>query len=211
MGMHNQGGASQQDTTPQLILASASPRRQELLRQAHVPFTAIPSNTPEDVRAGESPEGYALRVAEEKALDVAQRYPGSWVLAADTVVTLQGEILGKPQSEAHGQWMLRLLSGQTHRVMTAFVLVDQDGRVYTRQVITSEVTFKPLSEAQIREYLATGEAFDKAGAYAVQGLGASLVERVGGSYTNVVGLPLAEVLAALRSAGLLSDTGARST
>lgn len=191
------------NNTPQLILASASPRRRELLQQAGVTFTVVSSNTPEIIQAGETAEGYAQRVASEKAVDVARRHPGAWVLGADTIVEIKGEILGKPQDETEGRRMLRLLSSRTHRVMTAFTLVGGEGQVCASQVITSEVTFKPLSDTQIDEYLATGEPFDKAGAYAVQGLGAALVERVEGSYANVVGLPVDEVLAALRAAGLL--------
>lgn len=194
------------NSTPHLILASASPRRRELLQQAGVTFTIIPSNTDEDIRPGEAPEVYALRVAREKATDVATRQPGNWVLGADTIVVIDETILGKPRDAADGFRMLRLLSGRTHRVMTAFVLLAPNGQMYTSQVVTSQVTFKALADTQIQEYLATGEPGDKAGAYAVQGLGGTFVERVEGSYNNVVGLPLEEVLTVLRNAGL-SDHG----
>jgi septum formation protein len=143
-------------------------------------------------------------VADEKAQDVARKHPGAWVLGADTIVEIDGQVLGKPRDAADGQRMLRQLSGRTHQVMTAFALLDRGGQVRTKQVVTSRVTFKPLSDARIQAYLATGEPFDKAGAYAVQGLGASLVECVEGSYTNIVGLPMDEVQAALRAAGLLN-------
>jgi len=189
---------------PHLILASASPRRRELLQKAGITFAVLPSNTSEAVQLGESPQEYALRVAGEKARDVGRNHSGAWILGADTIVEIDGEILGKPQDEADGGRMLRLLSGRTHRVMTAFVLLGERGQLHTQQIVTSQVSFKPLSEAQIRDYLATGEPLDKAGAYAVQGLGAALVERVEGSYTNVVGLPMDEVLTALHTAGLLS-------
>ncbi|MBI3797465.1 MAG: septum formation inhibitor Maf [Deltaproteobacteria bacterium] len=192
------------NATPHLILASASPRRRELLQRIGVVFVVIPSDTSEAAQPGELAQEYALRVASEKAQDVAQRHPGIWVLGADTIVEIDGEVLGKPRDAADGQRMLSKLSGRTHRVMTAFALLDGDSRVRMRQVVTSRVTFKPLSAAQIGEYLATGEPFDKAGAYAVQGVGASLVERVEGSYTNIVGLPMAEVQAALRAVGLLN-------
>ena len=185
-----------------LILASASPRRRELLQQAGLVFTIIPSNIPEEARVGESPAEYALRVAGEKAIDVAKRYPGKWVLGADTIVVIDEEILGKPHDEADGYRMLRLLSSRSHQVMTAFVVVNPNGQEHACQVVTSSVTFKSLADTQIQAYLATGEPFDKAGAYAVQGLGASLIERVEGSYTNVVGLPIDEVLTVLRTAGL---------
>jgi len=193
---------TQQSSTPRLILASASPRRRELLQQAGVPFTVIPSNTDENIRPGESPEVYALRVAQEKATDVAAHQSGNWVLGADTIVTIDDTILGKPRDAADGFRMLRLLSGRPHRVMTAFVLLDPNGHAYANQIVTSQVNFKGLTDTRIQEYLATGEPFDKAGAYAVQGIGTALVEKVEGSYTNVVGLPLDEVLAVLHSAGL---------
>jgi len=189
---------------PRLILASASSRRQELLQKAGVAFTVVPSDIPETVQVGETPEEYVLRVAAEKALDVARKYPDTWVLGADTIVEIDGEVLGKPRDQADGQRMLRLLSGRTHQVITAFVLLDEENQVRAKQMVSSSVTFKSLSDTQIHEYLATGEPFDKAGAYAVQGLGASLVERIEGSYTNVVGLPIDEVLTALRTVGLLN-------
>lgn len=188
--------------TLHLILASASPRRRELLQQAGVAFTIIPSNTNEDLRPGEAPEVYALRVAREKATDIVTRHSGNWVLGADTIVVIDDTILGKPRDAADGFRMLRLLSGRTHRVMTAFVLLDSNGQTYTSQVVTSQVTFKVLADTQIQDYLATGEPVDKAGAYAVQGLGRTFIERVEGSYNNVVGLPLDEVLAVLRDVGL---------
>jgi len=191
-------------TIPQLILASGSPRRRELLQGIGVVFTVIPSDTAEAAQPGELPQEYALRVAGEKALDIARRHPGVWILGADTIVEIAGEVLGKPRDTTDGRRMLRLLSGRTHQVMTAFILLDGEGHVRARQVVTSRVTFKPLSDVQIHAYLATGEPFDKAGAYAVQGLGSSLVERVEGSYTNVVGLPMDEVQAALHTAGLLN-------
>jgi septum formation protein len=168
-----------------------------------VDFTVIPSRVPEERHPGESPEQYALRVAGDKAREVSGGYPGVWVLAADTVVETDGQVLGKPRDTEEAQHMLRHLSGRTHRVKTAFVLLADDGRPFASQVVTSTVTFKPLSEAEIHAYLATGEPFDKAGAYAIQGHGASFIERVEGSYTNVVGLPMDEVLQALRAAALL--------
>jgi septum formation protein len=199
---------TQQNSTLRLILASASPRRRELLQQAGVPFTVIPSNTDENIRPGETPEVYALRVAREKATDVAAHQSGNWVLGADTIVAIDNTILGKPCDAADGFRMLRLLSGRLHRVMTAFVLLDPNGRTYANQIVTSQVNFKALTDTQIQDYLATGEPFDKAGAYAVQGLGAALVEKVEGSYTNVVGLPLDEVLTVLHSAELCHHTDA---
>jgi septum formation protein len=201
----------QPNSAPHLILASASPRRRELLQQARVAFTVVHSQMPEESRPEETPAEYVLRVAQGKARDVAGRNTGDWILGADTIVEIDGLVLGKPKDETDAYRMLRLLSGRTHRVMTAFVLLNGYGKAHTRQIVTSAVTFKPLSDEQIRAYLATGEPFDKAGAYAVQGRGATLVERVNGSYTNVVGLPIDEVLTALRSAGLVDNQRPQST
>lgn len=187
---------------PCLILASASPRRRQLLQEAAVAFTVVPSNTEEIALPGESPSEYVVRVSREKAQDVGIHHPGSWILGADTIVALDGRIFGKPRDADDGFRMLSSLSGRTHQVMTAFVLLDSVGQAKESQVVISHVTFKSLSDEQIREYLATGEPFDKAGAYAVQGLGSALVERVEGSYTNVIGLPVEEVLAALCRAGI---------
>lgn len=196
-----------EETTPhlsRLILASASPRRHDLLQQTGLPFRVIPSNTDETHRPGETPAAYVQRVAADKAQAVSQEQPGFWILAADTIVTLNDDILGKPGSPEIARKMLTTLSGQTHQVMTAFVLLNETGQSAAAEVVTSEVTFKSISDTEIDAYLATGESFDKAGAYAVQGKGRVLVDRVSGSLTNVIGLPMDEVEAALHTAGLLS-------
>lgn len=197
--------------SPQLILASASPRRRELLDRAGVAFSIIPSQTTEEVLPGEIPEDYVWRIAKEKAHDVATQHPESWVLAADTIVTIDGLILGKPLNEADGSRMLHLLSGRSHHVMTAFVLLQTEQRKEIQQRVRSTVTFKSLTDDQIAAYLATGEPSDKAGAYAVQGLGADLVERVEGSYTNVVGLPMNEVLEVLKAVGIITQETVQSS
>ena len=189
---------------PLLVLASASPRRRQLLQEAGVSFTVIPSNTEETPQPGEAPEVYALRVAQAKAQDVAQRCTARWILGADTIVEIDGQVLGKPQNIEDGFRMLQLLSGRNHHVKTAFVILDSAGRVRMQRIVTSNVTFKLLSEVQIHGYLATAEPFDKAGAYAVQGAGAAFIEHVKGSYTNVVGLPVEEVLAALQAVGAIT-------
>lgn len=182
-----------------LILASASPRRRQLLQEAGLAFIVRASNTEEVILPEESSDAYALRIAREKAQEVARHCAGDWILGADTIVEIDDHILGKPRDLEDGVRMLRLLSGRTHQVKTAFAILDAAGHVRAQQIVTSRVTFKALSDAQIHEYLATGEPFDKAGAYAVQGIGAALVDSVEGSYTNVVGLPVAEVLVALRA------------
>lgn len=148
------------------------------------------------------------RMAKEKACDVAKQHPDAWVLAADTIVTIEGLILGKPQDVADGSRMLHLLSGRSHQVITAFVLLHTTQQKEIHQRVRSTVTFKPLAEDQIAAYLVTGEPSDKAGAYAVQGLGADLVAHVEGSYTNVVGLPMDEVSQALGAVGII---GAETT
>ena len=183
-----------------LILASASPRRRELLQNAGLWFRVIPSQTAEEVRPGEAPRDYVQRTARDKARAVARDHPAAWILAADTIVEIDGQILGKPRDEADGRRMLGLLSGRHHRVMTAFVVLGAEHQV--ERLVTSTVRFKPLSEAQIGAYLASGEPADKAGAYAIQGQGRALVADMQGSYTNVVGLPMDEVLACLQALGI---------
>ena len=192
-----------EDTPPRLILASASPRRRELLQQTPLRFRVIPSRTDETRLREETPETYVARIAAEKARAVAERYPGFWVLAADTIVALEGQIFGKPADLDNARQMLTSLSGHPHQVLTAFVLLDTAGNTTAAETVTSQVTFKELSESEVTAYLATGEPFDKAGAYAIQGKGRDLVAQVSGSHTNIIGLPMDEVTAALRAVGLL--------
>ena len=184
-----------------LILASTSPRRQELLRSAGVPLKVMPSNADERFAPGEKPEKHALRLAREKAREVAEEFPDRWVLAADTVVVIGDRVLGKPKDPKEAGKMLRLLSGQKHRVITGYCLLHSSGRVRKEGHITTRVFFKPLTSAEIQWYISTREPFDKAGGYAIQGRGAFMVKRIVGSYTNVVGLPLCEVLDALQEVG----------
>lgn len=185
------------------ILASASPRRRELLNEAGLVFSVVASRTTEAILPEEAPRDYVVRVAEEKAREVATRHPHTWILAADTIVEIDKQILGKPHNDADARRMLQLLSGRSHHVMTAFIILHTTRLKTIRRLVTSSVTFKTLSSVQIAAYLATGESKDKAGAYAVQGLGSELVEDVTGSYTNVVGLPMDEVLAALQTLGIV--------
>jgi septum formation protein len=185
-----------------LLLASASPRRRELLERVGLAVEVHPANVDESVHDGESPESYVARIARAKATATVRRSE-AWVLAADTTVTLDGAILGKAETPDEAIRMLRSLSGRTHRVLTAFVLVgERDGRVCMRQdLVTSEVVMVDFDAATLADYVASGEWRGKAGAYAIQGIGAALVAAVHGSVTNVVGLPLAEVIAALRDVG----------
>ena len=181
-----------------LILASASPRRQELLRSAGVPLRVVPSNANEGFIHGEQPEKHVLRLARTKAQEIAKQYPGRWILAADTVVVIGDRVLGKPKDPKEAGKMLRLLSGRQHRVITGYCLLRSAGRKRKEGHVTTRVFFKPLTSAEIRWYISTREPFDKAGGYAIQGRGAFMVKRIVGSYTNVVGLPLCEVMEALR-------------
>jgi septum formation protein len=174
-----------------LLLASASPRRAELLRAAGFAFDIQPANADETVHPGETAAGYGRRVAEAKASTVLPRAGDRLVLAADTTVVVDGSIFGKPVDGADAVRMLRALGNRRHSVLTAVTLAAR-ARVITR-VETTEVEFAPLSEREIEWYVASGEPMDRAGAYAVQGLASRFVTRVEGSYSNVVGLPVALV------------------
>lgn len=185
-----------------LLLASASPRRRELLERVGVPVEVQPADIDESTRDGEAPEAYVARLARAKATAIARR-SGRWVLAADTTVAIGGAILGKAETADEAAEMLRRLSGRTHRVLTAFALIgERDGEPCLREgLVASDVAMVELDAATLADYLASGEWRGKAGAYAIQGIGAALVRAVHGSVTNVAGLPLAEVLAALRELG----------
>lgn len=185
---------------PRLVLASASPRRRDLLAQVGLRPEVVPADVDETPYVGESPDTYVTRVAKAKAEAVAARRGDAVVLAADTTVDLDGRILGKPADVDDARRMLRSLSARTHRVHTGVVVVAEG--LVRHQVITTLVTFVPVDEVTLEWYLGTGEPFDKAGAYAVQGAGGVLVERVQGSVSNVVGLPLAPTVALLSSAGV---------
>ena len=184
--------------SPPLVLASASPRRRALLEQLGIPLRIDPAHLDENVRAGEPAERYVLRLAREKAEAVQVRHSNVTVLAADTSVVLDGEVLGKPATTDEALEMLRRLSGRRHQVMTAVAVAGAGERL-----VTAAVTFAPADEAALRWYVSTGEPMDKAGAYAVQGIGGFLVERIEGSHSAVVGLPLVETVALLRESGYL--------
>ena len=182
-----------------IVLASASPRRCELLAQVGIPFQVIPSSVDETLLADETAEDHAIRLSRDKALEVAgrQAVAGRWFIGSDTIVVRDNVILGKPVDAAEARQMLTSLSGRSHWVISGYAVHDRDsGRTISAAVVT-RVFFKKLTSREIEGYIASGEPFDKAGAYAIQGIGSFMVPRIEGSYTNVVGLPLCEVIAAL--------------
>lgn len=171
-----------------IVLASSSPRRRQLLEMLRLPHRVLVPDVDESVRAGEAPERYVVRLARAKAHSVVRQAPGEIILAADTTVVLGGELFGKPADPAEAVAMLQRLQGRTHQVMTA-VAVARDERV-DHALDVSDVTFRPVDQATLKAYVATGEPLDKAGAYAIQGLGAPLIDRVEGDFFGVMGLPL---------------------
>lgn len=183
-----------------IVLASSSPRRQQLLEMLGIPHVVDPADIDELARPGETPEQTATRLAVDKAVMVARRHPGEAILAADTLVVLDQEVLGKPSSPADAERMLSKLAGREHRVVTAVVLA-RDGHVSERCDVT-RVWFRPIEPELIRAYVETGEPLDKAGSYGVQGYGAVLIERIEGDFFGVMGLPLGLVIDLLESAGL---------
>jgi septum formation protein len=197
------------DTRSPLLLGSASPRRREILAALGLPLVVAAAPIDETPRADEAPLDYLARVTRDK-IGAAARLPeaagAGAVLAADTTVILDDRPLGKPADEAEARAMLRALSGRAHRVSTCFALSGPPdvARVRHLETVTSRVVFRALDDDEITAYAATGEGLDKAGAYAIQGIGAFAVARVEGSYSNVVGLPACEVVAALRATGLLA-------
>jgi septum formation protein len=190
------------NSTPDLILASASPRRRELLERLGLTVDVAPADIDETPRAGESARPYAARLASEKCATIAlARGDDPPVLAADTVVVIGGEILGKPADEADAAGMLSRLSGRRHEVITAYHIRHR--ATIVERAVTTAVTFRLLSPAEIDAYVASGEWRGKAGGYAVQGIAALFATELRGSLTNVIGLPLAEVVADLRASGAL--------
>ncbi len=181
-------------TIGKLILASASPRRKSLLQELGLDFEIIEAQVEEKPVAGESPQDFVMRAACDKAGDVARENVASWVLGADTVVVHGGRILGKPGDAEEALSVLQTLAGQKHLVHTGFCLMNGKDDVLISRVVTTEVWFYPFSRDIAAAYVATGESLGKAGAYGIQGSGGFLVERINGSYSNVVGLPLAEVV-----------------
>ena len=186
-----------------LILASASPRRADLLREGGFDVEVHPANVNEDVALDEQPDAYVRRVAEAKGRAISERVRGRFVLAADTAVVVDDEILGKPSSPQDAARMLQMLSGRSHHVISGVCLMKDQMPAVGTVVEVSSVEFAALSAAEISWYVASGESMDKAGGYGIQGLASRFVTRIEGSYSNVVGLPMAVVYRMCKEAGLL--------
>ena len=187
-----------------LVLASASPRRHQLLAWLGAPFDVLAAEIDERALPDEVAVDMVVRLAQAKTAAVAGRRPADWVLGADTIVELDGMMLGKPMDAADAGRMLARLAGREHRVATGFALAAPGGSLRTVELVETRVRFRPLDARAIERYVASREGEDKAGSYAIQGLGSGLIERIDGSFTNVIGLPMAEVERALGEAGLLA-------
>jgi septum formation protein len=185
-----------------LILASASPRRKELLEQINVAFQVSVSDVEEVMEGLTRPEDIVVSLALQKAQDVARKFPHDAVLGADTIVTYGGSVLGKPKTKEEAYEMLRTLSGRTHEVFTGVAILCKDEQLSFFE--RTEVTFYELSDEEIRAYIESGEPMDKAGSYGIQGLGAMFVQKINGDYFSVVGLPIAKVYRELKQIGIIS-------
>lgn len=182
-----------------IILASASPRRTELMTLAGIQFTVCPADICETPLPGESAADHVMRLSREKADAVANANYGRFFIGADTVVVLDSNIIGKPVDEADAERILKAISGRNHEVITGFTVFDKISDIHISRTVTTEVTFKMLTESEIREYIATGCPMDKAGAYAMQGGAVHFVRSINGSFTNVIGLPMTELYEVLQT------------
>jgi septum formation protein len=182
-----------------IVLASASPRRSELMTLAGIPYIVLPTDICEDVLPGEQPEEHVMRLSREKAQAAVGRAKGRIFIGADTVVVLDGRIMGKPADEVEAFEMLSALSGRNHLVITGFCVLDRENEVCLSRSVQTEVTFRALGEQEIRDYIASGCPMDKAGAYAMQGGAVHFIRSICGSYTNVIGLPMAELYEVLQT------------
>ena len=187
-------------TNPRIVLGSASPRRRELLALIGIPHEVIPADIDETEHPGEAPAAYVERLAREKAAAVARQAPDALVIGADTTVVIDGDILGKPADDSDAARMLKRLSGRSHTVYTA-VAVQRDGRVESEIEVVS-VSVRPLSDEEIVAYIGTREPMDKAGAYGIQGFGATIVERIDGDYFAVMGLSLVRLVRLMQRVGV---------
>ena len=199
------------DEEPQIILASKSPRRRYLLEQAGLKFSVIPSSIDEAKTPLCSPDTYVRILSEAKADDISKKYPEKWVIGADTIVLKNNDILGKPRSRDEARTMLKQLSGQVHQVLTGYAVCCKAKNKMFSETIKTDVLFKNLTHDEIEWYVHTREPFDKAGSYAIQGLGTFLVKSINGSYTNVVGLPVCEVIEFLIREGVIDIAKTRET
>lgn len=186
-----------------IVLASASPRRSELMTLAGVEFRVVPADICETPLPGEAPVDHVIRLSQEKAAEVAQTQAGRFFIGADTIVVLDGAILGKPSDAADAMRMLSGLSGRNHEVVTGFTVFDKSSGSKISRAVCTEVTFKELNESEISAYIATGCPMDKAGAYAIQGGAVHFIRSINGSYTNVIGLPMTELYEALQAVGAM--------
>jgi septum formation protein len=187
-----------------LILASASPRRKQLLEQIGMPFIPIPSCIEEN-EDGNDPMSHTLILSEKKAKAVFQKSKEQWILGADTIVVIDQEIIGKPGNQVEALSMLQRLSGKNHEVITGFCVLNPSGLLAHSEAVSTIVEFRDLQRNEIESYVNTGEPFGKAGSYAIQGIGAFLIKGIQGSYTNVVGLPISALISALQKIGALSS------
>jgi len=190
--------------TDKIILASASPRRRELLQQIGLDFQVIPSHAEEAVLPGETPAQHVIRLSIDKATEVANRSKtkGRWYIGSDTIVLCDEQILGKPVDEQDAARMLKMLSGREHQVLSGFAVIDRQTDRQLAEAVSTRVRFRQLTDEEIARYIASEEPADKAGAYAIQGLGVCFVAGIEGSYTNVVGLPLCRLTLALKELGV---------
>ncbi len=190
-------------TRERIILASQSPRRKELLEQTDITFDIIPSSIDETIIKKDDPEEFVRTLSHLKAMDIARKNIDAWVLGADTIVYSGKSILEKPNSKAHAATMLKTLSNRSHSVYTSFTLCCISKNKTIVDIVKTDVFFKKISDQEIKWYVDTGEYLDKAGGYAIQGKGGFLVEKIHGSYSNVVGLPICEVIECLISQNII--------
>jgi septum formation protein len=194
-------------TAGRFILASASPRRIELLNLLGLRFEVMPSNVDEKFMKGEAPRDHVLRLSEEKARMASVLHPEAWVMGADTIVIINGNVLGKPRTPDEAKEMLGKLSGRIHTVYTGFTVARKSADIIIRGAVESSVLFREIPEDEMAWYIKTQEPYDKAGGYAVQGMGSFFIKEIHGSYTNVMGLPLCEVVDVLKRIGAIDFTG----
>ncbi len=197
-------------TSGRFILASASPRRIELLSLLGLRFEVMPSHVNEAFVKGETPRDHVLRLSEEKVQTASALDPEAWVMGADTIVIINGDVLGKPRLPDEAKEMLGKLSGQIHTVFTGFTVARKNAGILVRDAVASSVLFREIPEDEMTWYIRSPEPYDKAGGYAVQGMGAFFIKEIHGSYTNVMGLPLCEVVDVLKRIGAIDFAGGTS-